>query len=194
MRRHTFWSIAALALVVLSATGACTLRQNTSARWQIGDWGTTRPLSRAAWVVSETGAALVWQPADAPTALTYAPLNAPQQTVPLQPYAESTPTHWHIAPTSRGTLHVVWQEHDGRLRSALLTPDGATLRGPVELADYAEPDFALIALADGGAWALWRTASERIASLRLDADGRPQPVQRYAPPSANAISAKSGSA
>lgn len=177
---HKRWVATVLALVLLAVLGAAALGKGSAQRWQITDLGPTLPLSYAAILNTGAEAALVWQPMNASPPFVYTPLNA-QRSASLQPYAEGTPSDWRIVSTARGTLHMVWRERDGRLRSALLTPQGETLRGPVELADTAERDFALVTLADGSARVLWRTASERIASVVLDAEGRPGPVQRHAP-------------
>ena len=180
-RKYRAWGAGALGLALLLALGTTWLGHREPTRWHITEHGLTLPLSDAAVLFTETGGALVWQPAEAPIPFALTPLDAPERTVPLQPYAEGVPTTWRAVLTARGTLHVVWQERDGRLRSALLTADGVTLRGPVTLAETAERDFAPVALADGSAWVLWRTATERIASVLLDAEGRPGPVTVHAP-------------
>ncbi len=181
VRRYRRWAIVAFGVVLLAFFGMLRLLSSTPVQWTIVDYGPTLPLSQAIVLGSETETALIWQTEDSLRTLVYTSLDAPQKNVRLQLYADGPPSAWQVVQTRTGTLQAVWQERDGRLRSALLTTDGFTLRGPVALADQAEHDFALFALNDGGAWTFWRTTSEQIASVQIDAEGRPGPTQKYTP-------------
>lgn len=150
-------------------------------RWpQVRAQGETYAFRTAALLQSDTDQAIIWQPvsaeSDAATPLIAQPIAQPGPTTGLLPYPDVMPERWQVAPASSESFHVVWLEHDERLRSALLAPYGETQRGPITLAFRAGRAFITAALPDHSLLVVWRSPdSGQVMAQIIDPAGRPDP-------------------
>jgi hypothetical protein len=176
-RRPGLW----IALVsILVAVTAANRAAPKNYQWpRIQDRGGTYAMSSPAFVLTIQDQALIWRPSRADTPLTYLPLAGTGAAVPIVPYSDVEPLRWEAVPAGPSTFHLTWLERDGRLRSALLDAEGQTIRGPIELAPDARPDYVALPLPDGGSLVLWIGAGQdQLALSRIDQDGRPGSTSR----------------
>ncbi|HVO70285.1 MAG TPA: hypothetical protein VMT24_09575 [Aggregatilineaceae bacterium] len=191
--KHT-WKRPGLWIALVSILVAVTAANRAEPRnyqWpRIQDRGGTYAMSSPAFVLTTQDQALIWRPSGTDTPLTYLPLAGRGAAVPIVPYSDVEPLRWEAVPASLSTFHLIWRERDGRLRSALIDTGGQTIRGPIELAADAQPDFVTVPLPDGGSLVLWIAASRgQLALSRIDPDGRPGSTSRPLPAQIERIAA-----
>lgn len=153
------------------------------ARWQwaqITDHGATTPLNEPALLTQPL--AVIWPPVPWLEPLAFTLLDSSRSQTGLLPYSDVNPRRWQVAPADTTTYHIIWLEQNNRLRSALVNSTGETMRGPIDLAPEAQPDFETLSLSDGRLLVLWcsqRTA--KISALIIDSAGRPGPITLLSP-------------
>jgi hypothetical protein len=180
------WKRPGLWIALISVLVAATAGNRASARnyeWpHIEDRGGTQALSAPAFLLTAQQRALIWRPSGSNTPLVFASLTGEGSAVPIVPYSDVEPGRWKAVPAGPDAYHLIWLERDGRLRSALIATGGQTLRGPIDLATDAQPDYEAVPLYDGGALVFWITAGEsQLAMSRLDSEGRPGQTSRPMP-------------
>jgi hypothetical protein len=132
--------------------------------------GAITSLQRPAFLFSAYYDALIWQPEQQDTSLTYMSLTN-GESYPILPYPDVIPQDWQAAPADDNNYHVVWLEMDGRLRSALIDPQGQTVRGPVELAPQIQSNF--IALPYQGKLLVFWLSRSALMLTEIDGSGLP---------------------
>ncbi|MBN2304744.1 MAG: hypothetical protein JXQ72_09720 [Anaerolineae bacterium] len=141
------------------------------------DQGATHGLQAPVFLLNGNHPALVWRPLDSSTPLSYQSLNPPEAVQGIIPYNDVNPRTWAAVPAGPDGYHLVWLEPDGRLRSALITVHGETVRGPIELASIARRDFTLLSLSGDRALLLWTSdPAGYLVSAVIDRAGRPGPI------------------
>lgn len=151
--------------------------------------GETPPGRSAAFLHTEQDTHLIWQPLDGATPLVMQSITTGSQ-AGILPYPDVNPTRWHVAPAENAMFHIVWEEQDGRLRSAVISASGETRRGPITLAFAATRDFTAISLTDNRLFVLWRSAGDQqFTGQIIDAAGRPGPDTPFSIPGLAGITA-----
>ncbi len=166
----------AIAVTVAGVVGSRT--QVSPAHWpKSQDLGPVEPLSEAALTVAPGENAVI-----APFLTTNTPLAlyalGPTSTDGILPYNDVAPQAWRVFPADATTFHIIWQEQDNRLRSALIDISGQTIRGPIEL-DRDIQQYDASSLPDGRVAVTWVDAQRYLRALVVDREGRPGPV--YSP-------------
>lgn len=141
--------------------------------------GETSPGKTAAILPIEADTLIFWQPWDSPTPIMAQSLTTGTQTGIL-PYPDVDPVRWLAAPADQDAFHIIWLEQDERLRSAVVSPSGETLRGPITLDFQAMRDFSVLPHVQNQALVIWRTGDQQITIQQLDAAGRPGVATRLA--------------
>jgi hypothetical protein len=170
-RAVEIWIVVIALLVGLGAGARSSWRP---ARWpHVNDLGPARVFDAPAFLAYRDTTALLWRPLEPTATLVYESLEPSRARIPILPYPDVAPRRWQVAPGGPTTYHVIWQEADGRLRSALVNTDGQTARGPVELVPTAVADFETIP-AHGRLTVFWIGARDsQVGTLTLDTEGRP---------------------
>jgi hypothetical protein len=175
MQRFTLWVLILFSILTALAAGT----RLTPGRYQwalVNDRGAATPLDEAALLAQPL--ALFARSVDTP--LAYYPLAGDRTPTGILPYPDVNPRRWQVALASRSAYHVVWQEQDTRLRCALISTAGTTVRGPIELATSARPDFVTLPGEDGDLLVIWinnRTAE--LSAVTIDSAGRPGPISSF---------------
>jgi hypothetical protein len=176
MQRFTLWVL--ILFSILSALAAGTRVTPGHYRWAlVNDRGAATPLDEPALLAQPL--ALFARSVDTPPA--YYPLASDRTPTGILPYPDVNPRRWQVALASPSAYHVVWQEQDTRLRCALISTEGNTVRGPIELATSARPDFVTLPGEDGDLLVIWinnRTAE--LSAATIDSAGRPGPISSFA--------------
>jgi hypothetical protein len=176
MQRFTLWVL--ILFSILSALAAGTRVTPGHYRWAlVNDRGAATPLDEPALLAQPL--ALFARSVDTPPA--YYPLAGDRTPTGILPYPDVNPRRWQVALASPSAYHVVWQEQDTRLRCALISTEGNTVRGPIELATSARPDFVTLPGEDGDLLVIWinnRTAE--LSAATIDSAGRPGPISSFA--------------
>jgi hypothetical protein len=171
-KRPGLWIGLTSILVAVTAASRAATRHYEWPR--IEDRGGTYALSAPAFLMTSGQQALIWHPSGSSAPLIYQPLDDESAGVPIVPYPDVDPRRWEALPAGLDTYHLIWLEKDSRLRSALIDAGGQTIRGPIELAADAQPDYVAVPLPDGGALVLWiETSRNQLVVARIDPDGRP---------------------
>jgi len=175
------WKQPGLWITLVAILVAVTAANRASTRYyqwpHLEDQGETHAPSATAFLETAQQQAFIWRPSGMP--LTYQPLGGVGIAVPIVHYPDVDPDQWKAIPAGPDTYHLIWLERDGRLRSALIDVSGQTLRGPVELATDARPDYVALPLPDGDSLALWiGTSRGQLTISRIDREGRPGPTYR----------------
>jgi hypothetical protein len=179
-KRPGLWIGLTSILVAVTAASRVTARHYQWSR--VEDRGETYAMSAPDFLMASRQQALIWHPSGPGTSLMYQPLDGESAAVPTVPYPDVDPRRWEALPAAPGTYHLIWLERDSRLRSALIDAGGQTIRGPIELAADAQPDYVALPLSDGGALVLWiETSRSQLAVSRIDPDGRPGLTNRPLP-------------
>lgn len=174
-RSPLFWIILVLAILITAAAGK-RLSRSTDERPTITDQGPALAMQSPFFLVGTTPPILIWQPLNAPTPLTTRTVSTPPVTTNILPYNDLAPRRWRAVPAGLNAYHIVWLEVNHTLRCALLSLDGETLRGPIDLADSAQPDFSVLPLNDGRAQVIWISQpTGQVITAVLDDTGRPSP-------------------
>jgi hypothetical protein len=175
MHRFTLWVLILFSILTALAAGT----RVTSDRFQwalVNDRGAAAPLDEPALLAQPL--ALIARSVDTP--LAYAPLAGDQTPTGILPYPDVNPRRWQVAPASASAYHIVWQEQDTRLRCALIDIDGTTVRGPIELATSARPDFVTLPGDDGDLLVIWiNSRTAEINAVTIDSAGRPGPITAF---------------
>ncbi len=175
MQRFTLWVLILFSILTALAAGT----RVTSDRFQwalVNDRGAATPLDEPALLAQPL--ALFARSVDTP--LTYTPLAESETPIGILPYPDVNPRRWQVAPASASAYHIVWQEQDTRLRCALISIDGTTLRGPIELATSARPDFVTLPGEAGDLLVLWiNSRTAEINAVTIDSAGRPGPISSF---------------
>lgn len=173
------WRIVAVWQVLVPLVGAllAAVRVASSSAPTVIDLGPTAALTAPALLLDGARRAVIWHPGGPGALFAYADLAASAAARPLLPYPGPAPVAWHVLPATEGAFHLIWHARDGRLRSALLAPDGTTLRGPVDLTPSPVDGFAALPYRAGQGLALTQEAGGGAVTLTLiDAAGRPRRV------------------
>jgi hypothetical protein len=175
MQRFTLWVL--ILFSILTALAAGTHFTPGRYRWAlVNDRGATTPLDEPALLAQPL--ALIARSVDTP--LAYYPLAGDRTPTGILPYPDVNPRRWQVALASPSAYHIVWQEQDTRLRCALISTGGTTVRGPIELATSARPDFVTLPGEDGDLLVIWinnRTAE--LSAVTIDSAGRPGPISSF---------------
>ena len=164
----------AIAGTLLVGLGTST---TTTYHWPIVETlGPTHALRTVAFLhINHT--TIIWQPATSDLPLinqTLAQNTVADTIIGILPYPDVNPQRWHVAPAKNDTYHIIWLEHDNRLRSALIDANGDTQRGPITLAFRAARDFTIAALPDQSVLVVWRNPATRQVTIQIiDSQGRP---------------------
>jgi hypothetical protein len=161
-------------ICILVAIAAGTHASLKNYQWPvIRDWGTASALDRSSFVLE----GIIWRPRSSGGELLFQPLDPTATPTAILPYPDIEARRWQAIPAEAQSYNLIWLEQDGRLRSALIRDNGETLRGPIELAAAAEPDFVVTALPDGSAVVLWiNSLRNQLSMVVIDRTGRPGPV------------------
>lgn len=165
-------------MVLLLIAGGLLWRASARTVWQ---WpartqhGTTEALREPALLPGPDGTLVIWRDASMPAGLLAAVPGSTAGPHPIIAYPGVQPQRWTAAPAAGGSYHIAWREGDGSLHSALIAPDGATLRGPIDLGRGAHSDFAAVAHSANRLLILWIDASTaQLFGSDVDAAGRPR--------------------
>ncbi len=109
-------------------------------------------------------------------ALVYQTLDGSHAQQEILRYPDVHPRRWQVAPAERGRYHIVWLEDNNRLRSALISTDGETLRGPILLADAIRPDFVTVPAGESLIVVWINDHADEVNALAIDPAGRPGPI------------------
>ncbi|HEX3052383.1 MAG TPA: hypothetical protein VHP83_17110 [Aggregatilineaceae bacterium] len=105
--------------------------------------------------------------------LVYAPFNRPS--TPIVAYPDVHPRAWQAVSAGTSAFHLVWLEENNQLRTALISENGTTQRGPIDLANGVQPAFTVLPFAQGSARLLWLDASSAsVLTATLDPSGFPR--------------------
>jgi hypothetical protein len=161
---------------ILTALAAGSRTTDSLYQWaQITDHGAAAPLDEPALLTHPL--ALIGQPVTSPPPLAYQSLDSKRVTIGILSYSDVNPRRWQVAPADPFFYHIVWLEQDDRLRSALVSTTGETVRGPIDLVSGIRPDFVTLSLSDGQLFVLWTNArTAEIGTLIIDPAGRPGPI------------------
>lgn len=179
-------------ICILVSIVAGTRVSSDSGRWpSVQDWGAARALDQSSFVLATAYQAVIWHSPLSSAPLVYQALDQTTSSqVPLLPYPDVAPRRWAAAPAGPQSYHLVWLERDDRLRSALIQVDGTTLRGPIDLALSAQPDFVALSLPDNRLAVFWTSRSRNeLSTVLIDQDGRPGPISTPAAEQARFIAA-----
>ena len=135
------------------------------------DLGSATALSEPALLADPP--AVLWR-TDA--ALVYQTLDGSHAQQEILRYPDVHPRRWQVAPAERGRYHIVWLEDNNRLRSALISTDGETLRGPILLADAIRPDFVTVPAGESLIVVWINDHADEVNALAIDPAGRPGPI------------------
>jgi hypothetical protein len=175
MQRFTLWVL--ILFSILTALAAGTRLTSDHFQWAlVNDRGAAAPLDEPALLAQPL--ALFARSVDTPLA-SY-PLAGDQTPTGILPYPDVNPRRWQVALASTSAYHIVWQEQDTRLRCALISTEGNTVRGPIELATSARPDFVTLPGENGDLLVIWinnRTAE--LSAVTIDSAGRPGPISSF---------------
>ncbi len=177
MQRFKSWSLILFLILFSILTALAAGTRVTPGRYApVKDRGAAASLDEPALL--EQPLALIARSANTP--LAYHPLTGDPTPTGILPYPDVNPRRWQAGPASPDTYHIVWQEQDNRLRCALINTSGVTVRGPIELATSARPDFVTLPGADGDLLVIWinnRTAE--LSAVTIDSAGRPGPISNF---------------
>ena len=164
-----------IAVIVAVVAGAKASDTPNFYQWpHIHDHGATTVLAEPSLLHTAGRQAVIWYPA---TSLIYQTLNPALPPVPILMYPDVNPLRWETVPATPDSYHIIWLESTGRLRSALVSSDGQTLRGPIDLPSGIGRDFRVLSLSDGRAAVLGVHESTRQALFfTIDDSGRPGPA------------------
>jgi hypothetical protein len=170
-----FGAILLIAIIVAGIAGITASDAPGSYQWpQVRDHGATVVLAGPSLLNTSGRQAVIWYPA---TSLIYQAFDPALPPVPILMYPDVNPLRWETVPAAPNDYHIIWLESTGRLRSALVSSDGQTLRGPIDLPSGIGRDFQVLSLSDGRAAVLGvHTRTRKVLFLTIDDSGRPEPV------------------
>lgn len=171
----TMAGLAALLAVLVAAVAAARTAGPVEYWPDVRDFGAVRAFS-ASDLLADAQTAIIWQPHESDTPLVYQPVEKNSTAVGILPYTDLSPVRWQTVPAGADRFHIVWLEQDARLRSALITTTGETIRGPITLTARTS-HFAVVPFSGERASVLWiNDSAGQLASAVIDANGRPGPT------------------